>query len=282
VFEVAGAGEDDLYAAMDWLHARQDIIEKKLAARHLQEGGLVLYDLSSSYVEGTHCPLAARGYNRDGKHGKLQVNYGLLTSPLGVPVAISAFTGNTSDPKTVMEQVTKIRGDFGIDEMVLVGDRGMISQGHIDNLRAETGINWITALKSGEIRKLISTDSLQLGLFDEKNLFEFSHPDYPGERLIACKNHDLAKLREHKRQSLLDATVEELNKVKIMVDGGRLKGKDRIGVRVGKVINKYKMSKHIDLDIRDTSINWAIREDNVREEQSLDGIYIIRTSVSSA
>jgi transposase len=281
VFGVTEAGEDELYAAMDWLQARQGTIEKKLAARHLQEGGMVLYDLSSSYVEGTHCPLAARGYNRDGKQGKLQVNYGLLTSPLGIPVSISAFSGNTSDPKTVMEQVTKVRGDFGIGEMVLVGDRGMISQGHIDTLRDEAGVDWITALKSGAIRKLISSDSLQLGLFDEKNLFEFSHPDYPGERLIACKNHDLAKLRGHKRQSLLDATVAELEKIKKMVDGGRLKDKDKIGVRTGKIINKYKMSKHIELDIKDTSITWKIKEDNVREEKSLDGIYIIRTSVSS-
>ena len=281
VFDVTGAGEDELYSAMDWLQARQGTIEKKLAARHLQEGGMVLYDLSSSYVEGTHCPLAARGYNRDGKQGKLQVNYGLLTSPLGIPVAISAFSGNTSDPKTVMEQVTKVREDFGIGEMVLVGDRGMISQGHIDNLCNEAGIDWITALKSGAIRKLINSDSLQLGLFDEKNLFEFTHPDYPGERLIACKNHELAKLRGHKRQSLLDATVLELEKIKKMVDGGRLKGKDKIGVRTGKIINKYKMSKHIELDIKDTSITWVIKENNVQEERSLDGIYIIRTSVNS-
>jgi transposase len=279
IFDVAGAGEDDLYCAMDWLYARQGVIEKKLAARHLHEGGLVLYDLSSSYFEGTHCPLAARGYNRDGKHGKLQVNYGLLTNPSGIPVAISAFSGNTSDPKTVMEQVTKVRGDFGIAEMVLVGDRGMISQSHIDNFRDETAIEWITALKSGSIRKLISSESLQLGLFDETSLFEFSHPDYPGERLIACKNHDLAKLRDHKRRSLLDATVEELKKIGKMVESGRLKDKDKIGVRVGKIINKYKMSKHIELNIQDTSICWEIKEGKVREEGALDGIYIIRTSV---
>ena len=281
MFGVTDAAEDELYSAMDWLQARQGGIEKKLAARHLQEGGMVLYDLSSSYVEGTHCPLAARGYNRDGKQGKLQVNYGLLTNPLGIPVSISAFSGNTSDPKTVMEQVTKVKEDFGIGEMVLVGDRGMISQGHIDTLRDEAGIDWITALKSGAIRKLINSDSLQLGLFDEKNLFEFSHPDYPGERLIACKNNDLAKLRAHKRQSLLDATVAELEKIKKMVDGGRLKDKDKIGVRTGKIINKYKMSKHIELDIKETSITWKIKEEAVREEKSLDGIYIIRTSVSS-
>jgi transposase len=280
-FGVADASEDDLYAAMDWLQDRQSIIEKKLASRHLDAGGMVLYDLSSSYFEGTHCPLAHRGYDRDGKKGKLQVNYGLLTSSLGIPVAISAFAGNTSDPKTVMEQVTKVRGDFGISEMVLVGDRGMISQSHIDTFRDVEGIEWITALKSGAIRKLISNESLQLGLFDEKNLFEFTHPDYPGERLVACRNPDLAKLRGHKRQALLDATVVELNKIKKSVDSGRLKDKDKIGVRVGKIINKYRMSKHIELDIQDTSISWTIKQDNVREEKSLDGIYIIRTSVKS-
>lgn len=280
VFKVTGAGEDELYAAMDWLHDRQGIIEKKLATRYLQEGGLVLYDLSSSYFEGTHCPLAYRGYDRDGKKGKLQVNYGLLTSHLGIPVAISVFNGNTSDPKTVTEQVAKVRGDFGIAEMVLVGDRGMISQGHIDNFRNEEGIGWITALKSVSIRKLISNDSLPLGRFDEKNLFEFTHSDYPGERLIACKNHDLAKLRGHKRESLLDATIVELNKIKKSVDSGRLKDKEKIGVRVGKIINKYKMSKHIELEIKDSGISWTVKEENVNKERSLDGIYIIRTSVS--
>jgi transposase len=281
VFGVTGAGEEDLYAAMDWLVDRQDVIEKKLATRHLCEGGLVLYDLSSSYVEGTHCPLAFRGYNRDGKKGKLQVNYGLLTNPEGIPVAISAFPGNTSDSKTVMTQLDKLRGDFGIGEMVLVGDRGMISQNHIESFQKEEGIDWITALKSGSIRKLINDDSLQLGLFDEKNLFEFTHPDYPGERLIACKNHDLAKHRRHNRQSLLDATLVELNKIKKSVDAGRLTDKDKIGVRVGKIINKYKMSKHIELTITDTALAWEIKQDNVREEQSLDGIYIIRTSICS-
>lgn len=280
VFHVGNASEDDLYGAMDWLLARQDSIEKKLAARHLGEGGLVLYDLSSSYFEGTHCPLAMRGHNRDGKKGKLQVNYGLLSSSLGIPVAISAFAGNVSDPLTVMEQVTKVREEFGIGEMVLVGDRGMISQGHIEKLRKETGIDWITAVKSGAIRKLITSESLQLGLFDERNLFEFIHPDYPGERLIACKNPDLAKLRGHKRQALLDATVKELEKVRRMVEGGRLKDKEQIGLRVGKVINKYKMAKHIALDIQDTQFNWQIKDEKVNEERSLDGIYIIRTSVT--
>jgi transposase len=279
LFHVGDASEDDLYGAMDWLLARQGTIEKKLAARHLREGGLVLYDLSSSYFEGTHCPLAARGHNRDGKKGKLQVNYGLLSSPLGIPVAISPFAGNVADPQTVMEQVTKVREEFGIGEMVLVGDRGMISQGHIEKLRKEAGIDWITAMKSGAIRKLINSESLQLGLFDEKNLFEFVHPDYPGERLIACKNPDLAKLRGHKREALLEATVKELEKVRKMVEGGRLKNKGQIGLRVGKVINKYKMAKHINLEIQDTQLNWRIKEEKVSEERSLDGIYIIRTSL---
>jgi transposase len=280
LFGVTDAKEAELYAAMDWLQTRQGLIEKKLAARHLKEGGLVLYDLSSSYMEGTHCPLAARGYNRDGKQGKLQVNYGLLTNPQGIPVAISAFSGNTSDPKTVMEQVTKVREDFSLAKMVLVGDRGMISQKHIDTLCNEEGLEWITALKSGAIRKLINNDALQLGFFDEKNLFEFTHPDYPGERLIACRNTDLAKLRGYKRQSLLDATISELEKIRKSVEGGRLVGKDKIGVRTGKIINKYKMAKHIELDIQETAITWEIKKDNVQEERALDGIYIIRTSIN--
>src|SRR5208282_2097291 len=208
----------------------------KLAARHLTEGGLVLYDLTSSYFEGKCCPLAALGHNRDGKKGKLQVNYGLLTDSRGTPVAVSVFKGNTGDPKTLMPQVEMIRKKFGITEMVLIGDRGMISQKHINDLKGQDGINWITAMKSSAIQKLVNGYALQLGLFDERNLFEFTDPDYPGERLIACRNPELAKQRNHKRQALLDATNKELDKVKKMVELGRLKGKDQIGVRAGKVV----------------------------------------------
>ena len=251
--DVVGADADALYAAMDWLLARQGTIEKKLAARHLGEGSLVLYDLSSSYFEGTTCPLAKRGHNRDGKKGKLQVNYGLLTDRRGCPVAVSVYDGNTTDAKTLMPQVDKLKKDFGLQTVVLVGDRGMISQKAIDELREQDQdqVAWITALKTGQIRALVDAGQLQLGLFDEKNLFELSHPDFPGERLIACRNPELAKLRSHTRQSLLEATEKELQKVKGMVERGRLSGRDAIGVRVGKVINKYKVAKHFALDIED-------------------------------
>ena len=276
---VADATEDELYAAMDWLVSRQKTIERQLAARHLQAGGLVLYDLTSSYVEGTHCPLAARGYNRDGKAGKLQINYGLLTDAAGRPVAVSVVSGNTADPQTLLPQVTKVREEFGLTELVLVGDRGMIAQRQIDGLKEHEGLSWITALKSGAIAQLLTTESLQLGLFDERNLFEFSSPDYPGERLIACRNPDLARLRTHKREALLAATEEELTKVQQMVTKGRLSGQDQIGVRVGKVVNKYKMAKHLILDIQDTVVSWQLDQEKIAAEAALDGIYVVRTSV---
>ena len=195
-FGVADATEDELYAAMDWLLARQGRIEKKLAARHLAEDSLVLYDLSSSYFEGHTCPLAKRGYNRDGKKGQLQVNYGLLTDGRGCPVSASVFEGNTADPQTWMPQITRLRKDFGLARVVMVGDRGMISQKSVDALREQEGIDWITALKSGAIRALIDQGQRQLGLFDESHLFEFTHPDYPGERLVACRNPELASVFE--------------------------------------------------------------------------------------
>ena len=278
-FAVADAGEDDLYAAMDWLLARQDTIQKKLAARHLSAGGLVLYDLSSSYFEGTTCPLAKRGYNRDGKHGMLQVNYGLLTDARGCPVAVSVHEGNTSDSTTFMPEVQRLRTDFGIERMVMVGDRGMISQKAIDEMRDTDGIGWITALKSVSIRALIEQGQLQLGLFDDRNLFEFSSPDYPGERLVACRNAQLAKLRAHKREALLCATEENLAKIKTRVDAAKLAGKDNIGVRVGKVINQYKVAKHFELDIGEAAFSYQRKPDSIAAEAALDGIYIIRTSV---
>jgi len=276
---VADADEDDLYAAMDWLLERQGTIEKKLAARHLGEGSLVLYDLSSSYFEGTTCPLAKLGYDRDGKKGKLQVNYGLLTDRRGCPVAVSVYDGNTSDPKTLMPQVHKLKKDFGIQTLVLVGDRGMISQKAIDELKEQDQVAWITALKTAQIRALVEGGQLQLGLFDEKNLFELSHPDFPAERLIACRNPQLAKLRSHKRQSLLEATEKELEKVRGMVERGRLSGRDAIGVRVGKVVNKYKVAKHFALDIEEHRFGFHRLEDDIASEAALDGIYIIRTSL---
>jgi transposase len=278
-FAVTDASEDDLYAAMDWLLLRQGRIEKKLAARHLSAGGLVLYDLSSSYFEGTTCPLAKRGYSRDGKHGMRQVNYGLLTDPRGCPVAVSVHAGNTSDSTTFMPAVQRLRTDFGIDRLVMVGDRGMISQKAIDAMQGSEGVGWITALKSVSIRALIEQGQLQLGLFDERNLLEFSSPDYPGERLVACRNPQLAKLRAHKREELLCATEKNLEKIKARVDAGKLAGQDAIGVRVGKIINQYKVAKHFALAIGEAAFSFQRQPDRIATEAALDGLYIIRTSV---
>ena len=279
ILGVSDATEDDLYEAMDWLLARQERIEKKLAARHLQENGLVLYDLSSSYFEGVTCPLAALGHSRDGVKGKLQVNYGLLAAPSGCPVSVSVYEGNTGDPTTLLEQVTKVKDAFEIKNLVLVGDRGMITQKQINSLKDIEGVDWISALKTGGIRELLHSGALQMGLFDERNLFELTHPDFPGERLIACRNPELARMRAAKRQDLLSATTQELDKVKGMVEKGRLTGKGKIGVRIGRVINKYKMAKHLALVIDDHRFDYEIRQDQVAAEAALDGIYVIRTSL---
>jgi transposase len=280
ILGVSDADEDDLYDAMDWLLQRQGHIEKKLAARHLKEGGMALYDLSSSYFEGATCPLAALGHSRDGKKGTLQVNYGLLTDDRGRPVSISVFAGNTGDPKTLMPQVHKMKEDFGIKTMVLVGDRGMISQKQIDEIKDVVGIDWITALKTGAIRKLVDDKAIQMELFDERNIFEFTHPDFPDERLVACRNPELRKLRGHKRRSLLEATARELTKVQTMVARGAIEGKDMIGLRVGAIINKYKMAKHFVLDIEERSLNFRVDDENVAAEAALDGIYVLRTSLA--
>jgi len=271
--------EDDIYEAMDWLLAGQDRIEKKLAKRHLTDGGLMLYDLTSSYFEGTTCPLAALGYNRDKKKGKLQVNYGLMANGRGCPVGVSVFPGNVGDPKTLIPAAEKARKDFGVSDIVLVGDRGMMSQKQIDKLKEVGGIDWITALRTGAIRSLVKDGSVQLGLFDERNLFSFEHADYPGEQLVACRNPELAKLRAHKRDSLIDATAVELDKVRGMVERGKLKGADAIGVRTGKVVNKYKVAKHFELHIEDDSFTYSVNKKSVSEEAALDGIYIVRTSL---
>jgi Transposase DDE domain len=279
---VADAHEDELYAAMDWLIERQDKIEKRLAKRHLKEGGLVLFDLTSSSFEGVTCPLAKIGYSRDGKPGTLQVNYGLLTDARGCPVAVSVFEGNTADPKTLLPQVEKVRGAFGIASLVMVGDRGMISNVQIEAMRKLEGTGWITALKSGAIAKLASAGELQLDLFDERNLIGFTSEDYPGERLVACRNPELAKLRAAKRKDLIAATGRELQKVAAMVAAGRLLGRAKIGVRVGKVIGKYKVGKHFDLDIQDAAFAFSVNEARVAAEAALDGLYVIRTSAAEA
>lgn len=279
---VADADEDCLYTAMDWLLARQEGIERRLAKRHLKTGGLVLFDLTSSYFEGITCPLAKIGYSRDGKRGTLQVNYGLLTDARGCPVSVSVFEGNVADPKTLLAQVETVKTGFGLDRLVMVGDRGMISNIQIEAMRKLDGVDWITALKSGAIAKLAEAGHLQLDLFDERNLISLTHADYPGERLIACRNPALARLRAEKRLDLIAATTRELEKVAAMVAGGRLKGADKIGVRVGKVIGKYKVAKHFDLDIKDASFTFKVNDERVAAEAALDGLYVIRTSAAEA
>ena len=280
-FGVADANEDDLYAAMDWLLGRQEAIQKKLAGRHLHEGGLVLYDLTSSHFEGTSCPLAKLGYSRDGKKGLLQVNYGLLTDARGCPVAVSVHEGNVADSATFLPEVQRLRERFGIEHVVMVGDRGMIGNASIAELREMAGIGWITALKNASIRTLVEQGQLQLGLFDERNLVELSSPEYPGERLVACRNPELAKLRAHKRQELLAATEKNLQQIKDRVDAGKLKGADAIGLRVGKVVNQYKVAKHFELAIAEASFTFARKRDAITTEAALDGIYIIRTSLDA-
>ncbi len=278
-FGVTEVDENGLYAAMDWLLERQSAIQKKLAARHLAEGGLALYDLSSSYFEGRCCPLAKIGYSRDGKRNTLQVNYGLLTNRAGCPVAISVYEGNTGDAKTLPDQVKQLREAFGLERLVLVGDRGMISHKAIEGLRSLEGLAWITALKSSQIRALVQGDALQLGLFDERNLVEFAHPEYPNERLVACRNADLGRLRAHKRENLLVATEKELQKIRTRVEGGALAGQDKIGVRVGKVVNKYKVAKLFALTIEAGRFEFKRLAEQIATEAALDGIYVIRTSV---
>jgi transposase len=273
ILDLQDVDEDDLYDAMDWLLGRQDTIEKNLAGRHLKEDGLVLYDLTSSYFEGVTCPLAKLGHNRDGKKGKLQVNYGLLTDSLGCPVAVSVFEGNRSDGKTLMPQVEKMRDSFGIQSMVLVGDRGMISQKLIDEeLRGQEGIDWITALKSGQICKLVDDGHLQLGLFDERNLFEVIVPDYPGERLVACRNPALAKLRARKRQSLLEATVQVLEKARATVERGKLRGAEKIRRRAENIVKRYKVAKYFVFSISDDGFDFNVADKGQAAAAALESI----------
>ena len=284
---LAGVNEDELYAAMDWRLERQKKIEKKLAKRHLKEGGLVLFDLTSSYFEGVTCPLAKRGHSRDRKRGTLQVNCGLLTDERGCPVSVSIFEGNTGDPKTLLPQVEKTRKDFGIDKMIMVGDPrlredGMISNVQIHAMRTMDGVDWITALKSGAIARLVDDKTLQPDLFDERNLISLTHPDYPGERLVACRNPSLATRRREKRLELLAATAAELDKVKAMVMAGTLVGAAKIGVRVGKVIGKFKVAKHFELHIQDGSFRYDLNEETIATEAALDGLYVIRTNVTAS
>jgi transposase len=277
---VEGANEDDLYEAMDWLVARQERIEKKLAARHLREGAVVLYDVSSSYYEGQTCPLAQFGHDRDGQKGLPIIVYGVLTDGEGCPVAVSVYAGNTGDPTTVADQVDKLRQRFGLLHLVLVGDRGMLTQPQIDNLKAHPGLGWITALRSVSIRNLVTQGALQLSLFDEKNLAEIASPDFPGERLMACYNPLLAQERSRKRQALLEATEQGLTKLVREVarrTKSPLEGSE-IGLKAGKILERYKVGKHYALTIGEGIFRWVRRADSIEAEAKLDGIYVIRTS----
>jgi hypothetical protein len=277
---VAGASTDEVYAAMDWLVSRQDAIEKDLARRHLRDGGIAMFDLSSSWVEGRHCELAAFGYSRDGKKGKAQIEYGLLTDRHGRPVAVRVFAGNTGDPKTFPEAVDAVRGTFGLQRMIMVGDRGMITSARITALRALEGMAWITCLRGPAIKKLMDDGGpLQLSLFDEQDLAEISSPDFPGERLVACRNPVLAADRARKREDLLRATEEDLATIAAQVAAGRLRDPAKIGLRAGRVLNKRKMAKHITLDIGEGRISWQRAQASIGAEAATDGIYVIRTPV---
>ena len=276
---------DEVYGAMDWLVERQEAIEGRLAKRHLEPGGLVLYDLSSTYLEGSHCPLAKRGYSRDGRRGNLQIEFGLMTNGQGDPVSVEVFAGDTGDPATLQQQVCKVRERFGVDEVVWVGDRGMITQAQVDKLREQGELQWITPLRAPSIRKLAEVGSIQMSLFDRQNLAEITHPDFPGERLVVCYNPLMAEERRRKREALLSATERELEKVAQMVvrgaTGGRagLVGSAAIGERVGRVVNKYKVAKHFLRTVTDNQLRYERNPTSIADEAALDGIYVLRTNV---
>jgi transposase len=277
---VAEATENDLYEAMDWLSDRQERIEKKLAARHLSEGGLVLYDVSSSFYEGRTCPLAQFGHDRDGKKGLPIIVYGVMTNGEGCPVAVEVYPGNTGDSTTVGDQIEKLRERFGLSRVVMVGDRGMLTQPQIDKLKQHPGFGWITALTSTAIRELVKQGALQLSLLDQKNLAEITALDYPGERLMVCHNPMLEEERRRKREALLQATEKSLEKIGKEV--ARRKKKSlaaaEIGLKVGKVLGRYKVGKHFACKIGEGSFAWSRRAQSIEQEEKLDGIYVLRTS----
>ena len=279
---VENADEDELYSAMDWLLRTQPKVEAALAKRHLSVGGLVLYDLTSVYLEGSKCELAKRGYSRDGKRGLPQIEFGLITDRDGCPVAVDVFEGNLADPSTVATQVDKLKHRFGIADVVLVGDRGMLTSARIEALKEVGGIGWISALRSVQIAALVNSGDLQLGLFDKRNLAEIESPKFPGERLVVCKNPALAQDRGRKREELLLASEQELDKVVAASAAGRLKSKDETGLRVGKIIGRYKMGKHFKLHISDTTFSYERDTGGIAAEAALDGIYVIRSSVAKA
>jgi transposase len=285
--EALGLGavdDDELYAALDWLHERQPAIETILAKRHLNNGTLVLYDVSSSYMEGRCCPLAKRGYSRDGKKGKLQIVYGLLCAPDGCPVAIEVFDGNTADPMTLAAQIEKLKQRFGLTHVVLVGDRGMITEARITADIQSAGLDWITALRGPAIKELLNSAAIQPGLFDQRDMAAITSPDYPGERLIVCRNPDLAAERARKREELLTATETDLAEIKARVERKRkpLRGTAEIALAVGEVFNTHKMKKHFDLEITDTAFSFTRKTDAIAAEAASDGLYVVRTSLAEA
>ena len=280
--QLPAVDEDDLYAALDWLLARQGTIERALARRHLQAGQLVLYDVTSTYFEGRRCPLAKRGHSRDGKRDKLQIVFGVLTNAAGCPVAVEVFDGNTGDPKTLTAVLTKVRERFGLERLILVGDRGMLTAARIrQELAGVEGLAWITALRAPAIQALVHSGALQLSLFDQQDLAEITHPDYPGERLIVCKNPLLATDRARKRQELLAATERDLAGIATAIQRGKrpLRGAAAIGLRVGKVLGRYKVGKHFTITITDTALIYQRDEAAITAEAALDGLYVIRTNV---
>ena len=275
--------EDELYAALDWLHQRQPAIEAALAKRHLKHGTLVLYDVSSSYMEGQCCPLARRGYSRDGRKGTLQIVYGLLCAPDGCPVAIEVFEGNTGDPNTLASQIDKLKRRFLLDHVVLVGDRGMITEARLTDDVKTAGLDWITALRAPAIQQLVRGGLLQLSLFDQRDIASITSPDFPGERLIVCRNPDLAALRARKREELLAATERDLTRVQAAVGRKRnpLRGSAAIALAVGAVVERHKMRKHFDLIITDQSFAFTRKTTEIATEAAVDGIYVVRTSLAA-
>jgi transposase len=283
VLDLGAVDEDELYTALDWLLERQPQIEAALAKRHLKNGTLVLYDVSSSYLEGRCCELAQLGYNRDGKRGKLQIVYGLLCASDGCPVAIEVFEGSTGDPATLAAQIDKLKRRFDLAHVVLVGDRGMITQARIEEDIKPAGLDWITALRAPQIRALLDAGAFQLSLFDERDLASITADDYPGERLIVCRNPDLAVTRRRKREDLLAATERDLTAIRNAVRRANkpLRGKAEIGLKVGAVVGKYKMAKHFTLTITDTDLAFMRKHDQIDAEARLDGIYVVRTSLAT-
>lgn len=279
ILNITDADEEDLYRAMDWLLERQPHIEKKLAAKHLNDTSKVFYDLTSTYFEGSSCPLARIGYSRDGKKNKPQIVFGLMTDGQGRPVAVEVFSGNTADPATIATQVTKIRKRFRLARLILVGDRGMITAARIREDLSPEGLDWITSLRAPEIKKLAEAGEIQLSLFDEHDLVEIKHPDCPGERLIVCRNPLLAQRRAQKREDLLQATERELNKIIAATSKGRLRDEAKIGLRAGRVLGRFKMAKHFDLHIAQGSFSYERKQPEIAKEAALDGLYVIRTNV---